>query len=108
MKHSFKLIGILILSAASITLSQTSDSINKVNQPFQAQADSIAPDHSGMSELTSAEFTKNMIPGWNIGNSLEAISNHIRGNETVWGNPKITQKLIDSIKTAGFKSICME
>ena len=64
------------------------------------KADSIPPDHSGIGNLTSVEFAKEMSPGWNIGNSLDAI-----GGETAWGNPKITQNLIDSVKAAGFKSI---
>jgi endoglucanase len=64
------------------------------------QTDSIPPDHSGMSSLTSVEFAKEMVPGWNVGNSLEAI-----GGETAWGNPKISQRLIDSVKAAGFRSI---
>jgi endoglucanase len=72
-------------------------------QPYSGKdlnADSIAPDHSGMSSLGSVEFSAEMSPGWNIGNSLDAI-----GGETAWGNPKITQQLIDSVKAAGFKSI---
>ncbi len=74
--------------------------ITVINKQLKIQADSIAPDHSGMSSLTSVEFTKKMSPGWNIGNSLDAV-----GGETAWGNPKITQKLIDSVKAAGFKSV---
>jgi endoglucanase len=62
--------------------------------------DSIAPDHSGMRNLNSFELSQEMVPGWNVGNSLEAI-----GGETAWGNPKITQRLIDSVKAAGFKSV---
>ena len=38
--------------------------------------------------------------GWNAGNSLDAI-----GGETAWGNPLITQQLINSVKAAGFKTI---
>ncbi len=64
------------------------------------QTDSIAPDHTGMRNLTSVELAKEMVPGWNVGNSLEAI-----GGETAWGNPKITQRLIDSVKATGFRSI---
>ena len=64
------------------------------------QADSIPPDKTGMRNLTSVELAKEMVPGWNVGNSLEAI-----GGETAWGNPLITQRLIDSIKAAGFKAI---
>ena len=63
-------------------------------------ADSIPPDQTGMRDLTSVELAKEMVPGWNVGNSLEAI-----GGETAWGNPKITQRLIDSVKAAGFKTV---
>ena len=63
-------------------------------------ADSIPPDDTGMRNLTSVQLAKEMVPGWNVGNSLEAI-----GGETAWGNPRITQTLIDSIKAAGFKSV---
>ena len=38
--------------------------------------------------------------GWNIGNSLEAT-----GGETAWGNPAITQQLINSVKAAGFNAV---
>ena len=64
------------------------------------QLDSIPPDQTGMRDITSIDLAKEMVPGWNVGNSLEAI-----GGETAWGNPKITQKLIDSVKAAGFKAI---
>ncbi|MDR7089005.1 cellulase family glycosylhydrolase [Cellvibrio fibrivorans] len=50
--------------------------------------------------ITSVELTKRMGIGWNVGNSLDAI-----GGETNWGNPLITQQLINSVKAAGFKTI---
>jgi endoglucanase len=62
--------------------------------------DSIAPDKTGMREMTSVELAKEMKVGWNLGNSLESV-----GGETSWGNPMVTQRLIDSVKTAGFTSI---
>lgn len=65
-----------------------------------AQADSIAPDASNMSTQSAVEFAKGMKAGWNVGNSLEAT-----GGETNWGNPKISQLLIDSVKAAGFNAI---
>jgi endoglucanase len=92
--------------------SQTHASVNSgpLNKQYihykKIKADSIAPDHSGMRNLTSVELAKEMVPGWNLGNSLEAInSSGNPGDETAWGNPVITQKLIDSIKAAGFKSV---
>jgi endoglucanase len=38
--------------------------------------------------------------GWNLGNSLEA-----QCGETAWGNPLTSQRLIDSVKAAGFNAI---
>ncbi|MBN1952659.1 MAG: cellulase family glycosylhydrolase [Bacteroidales bacterium] len=60
----------------------------------------IPPDDTDMRDLTSVELAGLMGIGWNLGNSLEAI-----GGETAWGNPVVTQRLIDSVKAAGFTSI---
>jgi endoglucanase len=74
----------------------------------QAAADSIAPDPSNMGTLTATEYAKGIKAGWNIGNSLDAV-NLTNGfyvpGETNWGNPMITQLLIDSVKAAGFNAI---
>jgi endoglucanase len=70
------------------------------NLTYAQTLDSIAPDNSGISSLTSFEFSQDMLPGWNVGNSLEAI-----GGETAWGNPLISQRLVDSVKAVGFKTI---
>jgi endoglucanase len=53
-----------------------------------------------MRDVTSVQLSKQMSPGWNLGNSLEAI-----GGETAWGNPPTTQALMDAVKAAGFKSV---
>ena len=42
-----------------------------------------------------------MQPGWNLGNSLDATG----ADETSWGNPRITEALLDNVKAQGFKSI---
>ena len=49
---------------------------------------------------TAADVARQINAGWNIGNSLEAT-----GGETAWGNPLITQQLIDSVKAAGFNAV---
>lgn len=71
-----------------------------VGKTYNAQIDSIAPDSSGMTSLTSVELTQKLIPGWNLGNTLEALP-----NETAWGNPLTSLKLMDSVKAAGFNSV---
>jgi endoglucanase len=47
------------------------------------------------------EIVEAMQPGWNLGNSLDAIG----PDETAWGNPRITQALINQIAAEGFNSI---
>lgn len=73
-----------------------------------ASTDSIAPDQTNISTQTAAEFMKGVRIGWNVGNSLEA-GNTSNGvfvpSETAWGNPMVTQQLIDSVKAAGFNAI---
>jgi endoglucanase len=41
-----------------------------------------------------------MAPGWNLGNSFDAVP-----NETSWGNPTPTQALITAVHQAGFKTL---
>lgn len=52
----------------------------------------------------SVQFSQNLMPGWNLGNQLEANSGGTP-SETAWGNPTITEKLIKQVKAQGFKSI---
>lgn len=59
----------------------------------------IAPDASGMGSSAKVLAAK-MFAGWNLGNALE-----VPGDETAWGNPKVTQKFIDSVKAAGINAI---
>ena len=92
---------LIFIPAASIV--QTAAIHKKVSQSdrlSKIQADNIPPDKTGMRNLTSVELAKEMVPGWNVGNSLDAV-----GGETAWFNPLISQRLIDSIKAAGFKAI---
>lgn len=67
---------------------------------YTTNEDSIAPDSTNMRDLTPFELTAEMTPGWNVGNSLDAI-----GGETAWSNPLISPKLIDSVKAAGFNCV---
>jgi aryl-phospho-beta-D-glucosidase BglC (GH1 family) len=52
-------------------------------------------------QLPKAQSVANkMKVGWNIGNTLEAIC-----DENAWGAGKTSQKLIDSVKAAGFNTV---
>lgn len=49
---------------------------------------------------TAQQVASQMTVGWNMGNTLEAIC-----GETAWGGAYTTQKLIDSVKAAGFNTV---
>ncbi|MBR3455235.1 MAG: cellulase family glycosylhydrolase [Bacteroidaceae bacterium] len=49
---------------------------------------------------TAMEIAKNMYPGWNLGNTMEAT-----GGETSWQRTKTSQEIIDFVKSKGFKSV---
>ncbi len=49
---------------------------------------------------TAKEVVGKMKVGWNLGNTLEAIC-----SETAWGGAVTTQRLIDSVKAAGFNAV---
>jgi endoglucanase len=57
-----------------------------------------------MTQRNATQIIADMGAGWNLGNSLEANSNGTP-NETAWGNPAVTQALIDRVQAAGFDTI---
>jgi endoglucanase len=69
-----------------------------------APADRSKQKPSSVAQLNASQIVTAMGAGWNLGNSLEASSNGYP-SETAWGNPTVTQGLIDRVKAAGFKSI---
>ena len=89
-------------SERSVVLSVTTGNISKeikVRQLGKAISDSVPADATGMSS-NAVQLAAKIKLGWNIGNTLEAI-----GNETAWGNPKVTKALIDFVKQSGFNAI---
>lgn len=64
-----------------------------------------------MEDLTAMDIVKDMKIGWNVGNTLDSTRTDITRVdqpykfETAWGNPKVTQELIDTVLDAGFNVI---
>ncbi|RKL68225.1 cellulase [Salipaludibacillus neizhouensis] len=52
-------------------------------------------------ESSIQTYTNAMQPGWNLGNSFDAVGE----DETAWGNPYVTQEFIKEIAAEGYKSI---
>ncbi len=55
-------------------------------------------------DLCQDEIVAEMGAGWNLGNQLEASIGGVP-YETAWGNPQITENLIETVKDAGFSTI---
>ena len=70
--------------------------------PFSVQA--AKKDTTSFEDLNQSQIVEAMGPGWNLGNQLESVTDNVP-EKTNWGNPVITEKLIQSVKAAGFKSI---
>lgn len=50
--------------------------------------------------ITPADLLENMSPGWNLGNTLDAVP-----TEGSWNNPPVREHTFDDIRDAGFKSV---
>ncbi|KAK0635967.1 glycoside hydrolase superfamily [Bombardia bombarda] len=50
--------------------------------------------------LSAREWVKASTPGWNAGNTLDAVP-----NEGSWNNPPLQGSTLDTIKASGFKSV---
>ena len=77
---------------ATVTYTNTCD--GKAMQPFSL---TLA---GAMRNLGSVELGRQLVPGINLGNTLEAIP-----AETSWGAPLTTQATMNAFKAAGFKSV---
>lgn len=83
-------------TAATTAATTTSQSTSTDSKTVQINALSLPSNVENMVNAMGA--------GWNLGNSMDAYSGS-GASETAWGNPKITKELIDSVKSAGFKTI---
>ncbi len=61
-------------------------------------------DPSGSITKDAQAIAKDMYPGWNLGNTLEATGSGLDA-ETSWQPTMTTQQIIDAVKAAGFKSV---
>ncbi|MCD7956634.1 MAG: glycoside hydrolase family 5 protein [Lachnospiraceae bacterium] len=66
---------------------------------------------AAMQDLTAIDVVSEMKIGWNLGNTLDAtkssasIDDDPSKFETAWGNPVVTEELIDAVLDAGFNVV---
>ena len=82
--------------------SDESDSEESESSESESKTESSETEKSSDNASNPAiELVKDMKVGWNLGNSLDSVG----ADETAWGNPKVTENLIKSVKDAGFNTI---
>jgi aryl-phospho-beta-D-glucosidase BglC (GH1 family) len=68
----------------------------------------LSPAAASEKETPMQSYVSAMQPGWNLGNTFDAFNPNdpeTEGDETAWGNPRVTKEFIKEIKKQGFKSI---
>ncbi len=92
-----------LAAAAAMTLSAAAcSSDDSSDEAEDSGSETMAYDSDftiGVDEIAEA-----MGAGWNLGNQLEANSGG-SVDETVWGNPTVTQELITAVADAGFTTV---
>ncbi len=53
-------------------------------------------------DITSLELVKEIIIGWNLGNTMDATGGTGINSELSWGNPMTKKEMVDILKAAGF------
>ncbi|EMD65765.1 glycoside hydrolase family 5 protein [Bipolaris sorokiniana ND90Pr] len=71
-----------------------------VAQPTNGSTGVVCPSTSKFTPLSAGTFFAKLNPGWNVGNTLDAVQ-----NEGDWNNPPVVASTFDDVKRAGFKSV---
>ncbi len=87
--------------ARTATITVTAGSETATVTVSQAEGE-VTP--SGGITKDAQAIAKEMYPGWNLGNTLEATGSGV-GTETAWQGTKTSQAIIDAVKAAGFKAV---
>ncbi|KAK1456202.1 endoglucanase B [Colletotrichum cuscutae] len=87
---------------AGTTTTSRATSSSQLTSSVRSSSASAAPTacSGSFSDISGADYVKAMTPGWNLGNTLDAIP-----NEGSWNNPPVVEKTFDDVKAAGFKGV---
>lgn len=99
MKRSIRIIvKSFILSILLFSFSACAPTVNGTTNNSQSTTTTGGGTQTS-SGTSSINFAKNLVIGWNLGNTLDAPT------ETEWGMPTTTQAMLTAVKAAGFKTV---
>lgn len=104
MKRSIRIIvKSFILSILLFSFSACAPTVNGTTNNSQTTTTTTTTTTGGGTQTSSGtssiNFAKNLVIGWNLGNTLDAPT------ETGWGMPTTTQAMLTAVKAAGFKTV---
>lgn len=91
------------IAGSAVACGSSDDSKKSDDSKAESEA-SRAVDPKGDFTIGLDDVAEAMGAGWNLGNQLEANSGG-DVDETVWGNPKVTQEMISMVADAGFTTV---
>jgi len=80
------------------TSTEASSSADAMGQ--ESEGDDSGDEDTNAQDKTAAQAVAEIQIGWNLGNSLD-----VPEGETAWGNPEVTEALIEAVADAGFGGI---
>jgi endoglucanase len=83
--------------ASSVPASSSMSSVVELYPNYNTNP--VASDSAGMGS-NAKQLASHIKLGWNIGNTMEAI-----GGETAWGNPLVSNELLQLVKASGFDAV---
>lgn len=69
-------------------------------QRSPGESNAIVSCEGDFQPISAIDFISAMNPGWNLGNTMDAVP-----NEGSWNNPPVVASTFDDAKAAGFKSV---
>ncbi|WP_241843046.1 cellulase family glycosylhydrolase [Agromyces albus] len=90
-----------MIRRTSKLLVATSLALAMVALPTTAQAQ----EEADTAQLSAQDLVAAMQPGWNLGNTLDAMCCSEGADETAWGNPRVDSTFFTDIKAEGFESV---
>lgn len=87
-------------ASRTATVTITAGTLTLTLPVTQLSGSGSTDDRTGTISQAAMDIAKNMYPGWNLGNTLEA-----PGGETAWQSTVTTKAIIDYVKAQGFKAV---
>jgi aryl-phospho-beta-D-glucosidase BglC (GH1 family) len=92
---------LLLVPLATTVVAVAVLGVTAVSTPILAQPADGSVELVAATLTPAQETVAAMQPGWNLGNTFDATG----ADETSWGNPRVTEDLLDAVREQGFHSI---